>query len=88
MVLVFKYVIFQSMATRSLPQKLIEKAIEGGLVPLGEYKLRDDETGLVTRYPKRAEELNDVDVDDGVKKFVDQETGATVTIPVDEIDEK
>ena len=73
------------MSTKSRPEELIQQALDGSLVPLGTYDLRDDNGGLKTRYPKRAQELNGFTDDDQVRKFVDQETGATVTIPKDQL---
>jgi hypothetical protein len=75
------------MSTRSRPEELIQRALDGGLVPLGTYKLRDDDGGVKTTYPKRAQVSNGVEAGQEVKKFYDQETGAPVSIPGDELHE-
>jgi hypothetical protein len=74
------------MSTRSRPEELVQKALDGELVPLGDYVLRDDDNGVKTTYPKRAQAVSGLSRGEKVKKFVDQETGATVTIPVDELE--
>lgn len=71
------------MATRSRPEELVRSALEDDLVPLGRYKARVDDDGFVTTYPEIAVDANDVDRDTRFKVFLDQETGATVTIPVE-----
>jgi len=75
------------MSTKTRPEELIQQALDGELVPLGEYVLRADKNGAKTTYPKRAQELNNIEAGDGMMKWVDQESGATVTIPVDYVDE-
>lgn len=75
------------MRTRSKPLDYVEELLnDGEPLPLGDYALRDDAGGLKTRYPRRAQDFNDVEQGDKVKKFADQETGATVTIPIDELE--
>jgi len=69
------------MSTKTRPGELIRKALKGELVPLGVYEIRTDVSGLKTRYPKPAERHNNADTDEKVKKFLDQDSGATVTIP-------
>lgn len=76
------------MSTKSRPEELIRRALDGELLPLGDYRVRADNGGVKTRYPKTAQDLNELDTGDEVRKFVDQETGATVTIPTDVLDDE
>lgn len=71
------------MVQSSDVQELIEKALAGELVELGEYAARDDDSGFVTTYPKMAAESNSVDASTEFKVWLDQETGAVVTVPAD-----
>lgn len=75
------------MNTKGNPIDLIESIHDDDeLLPLGRYSARSDNGGLATRYPQKAREYSDVDAGDDIKMFVDQETGATVTIPIDELE--
>jgi len=66
--------------SRKKPYDLIEKQHDGP-IPLGTYKLRGDNDELITTYPKKALRLNNLDSGDQMRIFVDQRTGAIVTIP-------
>lgn len=69
------------MSRKARPDEVIRRALEGELLPLGEYSFRDDNGGLRVTYPKTAERLNSVSQGDKAEVFVDQSTGATVIIP-------
>jgi len=75
------------MSTKTRPEKLIRQALEGELLPLGDYRVREDNGGTKTRYPKTAQELNDLSPGDDVEIYLDQKTGATVIVPVNAGDE-
>ena len=75
------------MSTKSRPEELIRRALDGELLPLGDYRVRADNGGIKTRYPKTAQSLNELNPGDEVRKFVDQETGATVTVPIHELED-
>jgi len=73
------------MATKSRPSKIIQQALEGSLMPLGSYTVRPDGDNYRMAYPEQAAQLNSIDTGDDLRVWVDQETGATVTIPVDSL---
>lgn len=58
-----------------------------GVIPLGEYSYRDYDGELLTTLPKQVQEFNDVTGGEKCMKWVDQRTGATVSIPLDELSE-
>lgn len=70
------------MATRSRPEELVEAALEGECVPLGDYKARSDKDGWVLTIPSVAADHVDVDSSTEFKTFLDQNTGAIVSIPL------
>ena len=75
------------MATRGNPEEVVADALEDRdetLVPLGEYAARDDDNEVKTSYPAHARRANNVDGDTTFRKYYHPETGATVTIPIDE----
>lgn len=64
-------------------QKLVENALSEDLLELGEYVARDDDTGFVTTYPKMAADFNSIKSSSEFEVWLDQETGAVVTVPAD-----
>jgi len=74
------------MSTKSRPKELIQEALDGSLLPLGGYSLRDSPSStLRIGYPKQAVDFNSVEPGDEMRMWIDQETGAVVTIPADQI---
>lgn len=68
------------------PQELVTQALDDDLVPLGRYKLRpDSSSNLLTAYPKVAREHNDSRRGDKLEMYLDQRTGALISIPVDSL---
>lgn len=71
--------------SRNSPFELLSQVTDGPL-PLGTYKLRGSEE-LQTTYPTFAQNISKLEPGDKVVKYVDQETGATITIPADVLED-
>ena len=72
------------MATRNRPEELIKDALDGNCVPLGTYKARPDRDGWVSTIPSVGADHIDVDGDTEFEKFLHSETGAIISIPIQE----
>lgn len=59
----------------------IQKAVDGDLVPMGDYTSRPDGEGYVVTYPRTAHRFNEIDSESDFKVWMDTETGAVVYLP-------
>jgi hypothetical protein len=76
------------MSTYSNPERVVLQALQDSaetLVPLGQYKAREDnDKGFRTTYPALARDTNEINSDSSFHKYFHPETGATITVPIEE----